>query len=401
MSSISEEYLGAVIRKIAAVNHILHWSYDQVKFENIAQNYFGVLIPIVLSGKRRGKDVKYSLVLKLAPTNEQYRVSGAVTVMFVREVYMYSVVLRKYGEIQEGLPKTSQYIIPRCYFVHEEYCKEAIALQDMCAAGYKPYTHEMFLDLSHTLLSLKSLAKLHAFSFILKNKNQELYEEIAQTCIPLTEHTNLRYMEIMRDRLDQALKTFDRTLYIPLLFKLRLNCAEFFYAAGHSVQNSCLCHGDIWKENILFKYEGNKVVSACIIDYQTARISSPAYDVMYLIISSTNTKLRNKYLHQLLDIYFRTFEMILKELGLESKEIYSRQMFDKDLKVVSPACVIAANTALWLSNGLQEVGHVRSKNVLNTKEEKAMALDTYKGIVKAIMDDLSRFGYLSLADDNP
>lgn len=255
MSGISEEYLSAVIRKIAAVNHIEDWSYNQVKFQSIAQNYFGIIIPVVLLGKSKGEEIKLKLVLKLAPTNENYRVSGAVTVMFVREIFMYSVVLKKYQEMQKHMPKKSQFIMPQCYFVQELYCKEAIALQDMCEEGYKPYTHEMFLDLDHTLISLKSLAKFHALSFHLKKDNPKLYEDIALSCVPLTDRTNLRYIEIVRDRLDKALKKFERTKYIPLLQKLKQNCAKFFNAAVHSVRNTCVCHGDIWKENILYKYE--------------------------------------------------------------------------------------------------------------------------------------------------
>lgn len=119
---------------------------------------------------------------------------------------------------------------------------------------------------------------------------------------------------------------------------------------------------------------------------------------MYLILSSTNSKLRNRYFNQLLDIYYRTFETALRDFGLDSEEIYSRQMFDSDLTVVSPACLITANTALWLLNGLQEVGVVRSKHVWNTKEEKDIAVAKYKEIIKAMIDDLSSFGLFSLCD---
>lgn len=135
-----------------------------------------------------------------------------------------------------------------------------------------------------------------------------------------------------------------------------------------------------------------------MIDYQTTRICSPAFDTMYLIISSTSTELRQKHLPQLLDTYYQSFDHMLVEGGLESQEVYTRQMFDKDLKTVSLACLITANTAIWLYNGLQEEGHVRSKQVLNTPEERQTAANKYVGIVKGIIDDLSGQGYLSLND---
>ncbi|CAH1636066.1 unnamed protein product [Spodoptera littoralis] len=322
----------------------------------MAQNYFGELIPITLSGTRNGFSVSYNIVLKLAPINEEYRVSGAVTVMFARETYVYSTLLKAYREIQQHLPIQSQYVIPKCYYVHQEYLKEAIALQDMTVEGYRPYVHDMFLDLDHTLISLKSLAKLHSLSFILQNKKPQQFEDIMTICVPLTENTNSRYMDIMKDRLDKALKKFPASEITP----------------------------------------GNKPVSACMIDYQTTRKCSPAFDVMYLILSSTNSELRNKYLQQLMEIYYRTFEIAIKEAGISSQTLYSRQMFDSDMKVVAPACLITANTALWLSNGLQEEGHVRSKHVWSTKEEKDKAVEKYKTIITTMIDDLTNFGYISI-----
>ncbi|CAH0596351.1 unnamed protein product [Chrysodeixis includens] len=398
MSAISEEYLIEILQKVTSNYGLQDWSYNQVKFESIAQNYFGIILPIVLTGRHEEKEVKIQLVLKLAPTDERYRVSGAVTFMFAREIFVYSVILKKFEEIQRQFSLDLQYIIPQCYYIQPEYTKEGIAMQDMCSEGYRPYTHEIFLDLDHITISLKSLAKLHALSFIVKRKDTELYSEISKVCIPLTEQTNARFMTIMKDRLDKALIKFQNTEYIPLLKKLRQDCADFFKKANDSVESTCICHADIWKENIVFKYENKKPVSACIIDYQTTRICSPAFDTMYLIISSTSTELRQKHLPQLLDTYYQTFDQILVAGGLESQSVYTRQMLDKDLKTVSPACLITANTAMWLYNGLQEEGHVRSKQILNTPEERLRAANKYIGIVKGIIDDFSSHGYLSLND---
>ncbi|CAH0677863.1 unnamed protein product [Spodoptera exigua] len=396
MSLVSEDYLSGVVRRTALLCKLNNWSFVQEKFVNKAQNYFGELIPITLSGTRDGELVSYNIVLKLAPINEQYRVSGAVTVMFARETYVYSNLLKAYREILQRLPVRSQYIIPKCYYVQQEYCKEFIALQDMTVEGYRPYTHEMFLDLDHTLVSLKSLAKLHSLSFILQHEKPQQYEDIMTICVPLTESTNSRYMDIVKDRLDKAMKKFPASNITPLLQKLRKNCAKYFKAAVYSVGNTCICHGDVWKENIMYKYEDNKPVSACLIDYQTTRKCSPAFDVMYLILSSTNSELRNKYLQQLLEIYYRTLEITLKDGGIDSQTVYSRQMFISDMKTVAPACFITANTALWLSNGLQEEGHVRSKHVWTTKDEKEKAVEKYKTIVSSMIDDLTTFGYISV-----
>lgn len=392
MTEITDGVLKEILSNVAVANNLSEWYYVRKHFETIGQNYFGIIIPVVLNGINR-KMKSFNLVLKLAPTDPRYRISDAVTFLFSREVYMYDVVLKKYEEIQFDFLHESQYIIPKCYFVSKEYCKEIIVMQDMCADDYKPYTYQMFLDVEHISISLKSLAKLHALSFVLKHQDSILYDEITKVCEPLTESTNKRYIDIMSDRLSRALEKFENTDYVPMFIYLKQNISKLFDVALSGTTETCICHGDIWKENILFKYKDNVPISACLIDYQTSRISSPAFDTLYLIISSTNRQLRENHFHSLLDLYYQMFEKILTESGLSAKNAYSREMFEKDLRIVWPACLIVANTALWLSSGLQEQGHVKSKHILKTQEEKDEAVIQYKMIIKAIIDDLSTFGY--------
>jgi hypothetical protein len=138
-----------------------------------------------------------------------------------------------------------------------------------------------------------------------------------------------------------------------------------------------------------------KPTVACIIDYQVARFCSPAFDALYMIITNTDAQLRNKHYLELLDVYYNKFHEVLCSAGLDSQKIYSRQAFDSDLKIVGPASFIVANTALWLSNGLQEEGIVRSKKVCTTPEEKAAAVNKYTTIIRDIIEDISEYGYIS------
>ncbi|XP_013166087.1 PREDICTED: uncharacterized protein LOC106116700 isoform X2 [Papilio xuthus] len=346
---ISSNYIETVVNDVAVACYLKEWSYIEESLDAKAQNYFGVLIPISLEGKINNENVSLKLMLKLAPTDDRYRVSGAVTAMFAREIFVYSKVFSKYQDLQKCLQ--SQYIIPKCYYVCKDYCKEALAIQNMCESGYLPFIHSMFLDVDHLIVSLKSLAKFHALSFVMEFKETELFAE-----------------------------------------HLKQNCTKYIEDVYSSSERNCLCHGDIWKENILYKYEDNKPVSACLIDFQTARISSPAFDVLYLITSSANSKLRQKHFVSLIEIYYSTLLEFFKDANFEN--VYSHRQLEKDLKTVGPACFIVANTALWLSSGLQQEGHVRSKKILQSEFEIAMAVDNYKAIIKGILDDFIGYGYL-------
>lgn len=262
MSNISEEYLNDVMNSVATALEIKQWSFSKASFKNVAQNYFGVLIPTILRGKISEENITFSIVLKLAPTDERYRVSGAVTVMFAREIFVYSELLNKYQEIQKNYPLSCRYVIPKCYYVNLDYCKEVIAMQNMCEEGFKPYVNSMFLDLPHITIALKSLAKFHALSFILEERASEVFEEAKKCCIPLTEKSNKRYLNILTDRLIKALEKFENTPYIALLETLKQKCVQFIEMAVNSVRNVCLCHGDMWKENLLFQYEVIIIIKA-------------------------------------------------------------------------------------------------------------------------------------------
>ncbi|CAK1593925.1 unnamed protein product [Parnassius mnemosyne] len=393
---ISKEYVTSIVNNVALACNLKDWCYLEGKLDNTAQNYFGVLIPVVIEGEDMNGIIQLKLVLKLAPTDDRYRISGAVTTMFAREIFVYSEVFRIFEDYQQHLEADSQYIKPKCYYVCQDYCKEVIAMQNMCEIGYKPFVHSLFLDIDHTIVSLKSLAKFHALSFILIYKEDGIYEHVKKICLPLSEKTNKRYMDILLDRLDKAICKFENSDYVPLLKNLKQNCRTYIEAAYLSSEKNCLCHGDIWKENILFKYKDNLPVSACLIDYQTVRLCSPAFDVLYLITSSTSSELRKEYYSALLDIYYKTLLEFLYKAKFDGLITYSNSQFHSDLKLVAPACLIVANTALWLWNGLQEEGHVRSKHIWHTESEKAKAVDQYKAVIKGIIDDFQVYGYLAV-----
>ncbi|CAG4959806.1 unnamed protein product [Colias eurytheme] len=394
MESINEEYIKNILECVVIDSKIENWKYEKETFVNIAQNYFGVIIPISLVGRNQKGEVVLNLVLKLAPTDERYRVSGAVTIFFAKEIFVYSSVLPKYQDIQNNISGLLGFVVPKCYYINNDYCKEAVVMQNMCAEGYHPFTKDVFLDIEHLLLSVKCLAQFHALSFILREREAALYETAKSTCVPLNRENNKRFMDILKDRLNKGLIKFSNTQYAALFQKLETDCETLAEAMYNSVNETCLCHGDIWKENLLFKYMDGRPISVCMIDYQTTRMSSPAFDVLYLIITGSTSQFRSQHFKQLLDTYFQTLEEILLEANVPNG--YSRQLFEEDLKTVGPACFCIANTAIWLSSGLQQEGHVRSKIVLETEQDKETAVKVYKNRVKDIIDDLNSYGFLNV-----
>lgn len=254
-NNICDEYLNNVLDNIAIKWEFESWNYEKHIFQKIAQNYFGVIIPSILCGKRKGKEISFNLVLKLAPTDERYRVSGAVTHFFLREIFVYSDILPKYKKIQSEINTLSDFIAPECYYLNKDYCNEIIVMQNMCVDGYIPLVNDSFLDIEHLMISIKCLAKFHALSLILRERDTSLFDIAQTTCVPLSRKANERFIIILLDRLKKALEVFSNTQYVPALQRLERDCDTFVEACSKSVNQLVLCHGDIWKENLLFKYE--------------------------------------------------------------------------------------------------------------------------------------------------
>lgn len=260
MGNHCEEYLESIISKVGSTCRLLDISYNVKSFDVIGQNYFGDLIPFELTGLVNDKKVCLHLIMKLAPTDERFRVSGALTLFFAKEIYIYSTLLPAYKKIEQDISSKLNYVSPKCYYVCREYCKEALVIEDMRSIGYKIYT-ERFLDYKHIRISLIELAKFHALSFILKNKDSKVYKELADICVPLDKNTNERFMLILEDRLDKALLKFKETKYELFLQDLRGHYEKYITLVSEPDSATVICHGDIWKENLLFKYEVKRVVS--------------------------------------------------------------------------------------------------------------------------------------------
>lgn len=253
MSVFGDDYIISIVNNVATTWDFTTWSYTMQDFESKAQNYFGVLIPIVMKGESKGTEINVRLVLKLAPTDERFRVSGALAVMFARETFMYSVVLSKYHRLHQEFLLT-KYIAPKCYYVRKDPGKEAIVMQDMCFEGYEPFISNMFIDYDHMTVALVSLAQFHAYSFIMKERNKKTYDEAVTVCKAVTRETHKRFMQVLQDRLAKALQTFEATEYVPVLRNFKENCETYVEDFAKTVR-TCICHGDLWKENLLFKYK--------------------------------------------------------------------------------------------------------------------------------------------------
>lgn len=69
---------------------------------------------------------------------------------------------------------------------------------------------------------------------------------------------------------------------------------------------SIICHGDFWINNILFKYQDEKIQHVLLRDFQVVRYSSLATDLLYFLYTSLVPGLMRDFSDDLIKIYHKS-----------------------------------------------------------------------------------------------
>lgn len=189
---------------------------------------------------------------------------------FNKEMVLYTTVF------PEMLDSYEKYI-PECFLGTEN---GMLVLEDMVHSGYTMANKDTPFDLKHCEVLMKTLAKFHARSFIFKQQHKKtLYDKFSH-CM---QETLWSQQGTAKPMLDAAMKGIvsmidllpelnddQRSSFQKKIVKL---CAEHPTKLLPSIKyKNVLCHGDLWTNNLLFKYNANKEpVKCCMIDFQLVR----------------------------------------------------------------------------------------------------------------------------------
>lgn len=181
-----------------------------------------------------------------------------------KEMFVYGVLMPEYHKI---FNENRYQIAPSVYYVDREY--SAIILEDLSLKAFTIADKSKGLDEKHCVLTIQKLAKLHAASMVLNekeptifkpfgvgmiNRNIKLLHEYFQSCI-----------DIAADEIRQW-KGYEK--YEMKLRNLKSNliekaCSVFDF--NEEKDTFVFLHGDLWTTNIMFKYEEGTPVDATLV----------------------------------------------------------------------------------------------------------------------------------------
>lgn len=81
----------------------------------------------------------------------------------------------------------------------------------------------------------------------------------------------------------------------------------------------CLCHSDLWSNNIMLNESFPMKNKALLIDFQMVHAGSPVLDLCYSLFSSSDISMREKEFDYLLQYYHEQLSTILQKLGYKNE----------------------------------------------------------------------------------
>ncbi|KAG7211764.1 hypothetical protein KM043_011009 [Ampulex compressa] len=252
---------------------------------------------------------------------------------FKKEVALYTTF---FPEVLDGLDKRC---IPECFLGLED---DVIVLEDMAHSGYVMTDKFKPFDFEHCKVLMRTLAKFHAKSIIFeelykKNLQEKFSHCMQETLWPLKEGRSkpmfeaavkgvVSMIELIPELNEEQRESFRKKI-------VELSADHAYKLTPSSKHKNVLCHGDLWANNILFKYDADeKPVECCLIDFQLARYNPPAHDVLCFLQFTTTRELRREHSESLFEIYHDSMAAALKEASLSISTVFPWEEFIESIE---------------------------------------------------------------------
>ncbi|KAE8743048.1 EcKinase 8 [Frankliniella occidentalis] len=273
-----------------------------------------------------GKGEVRRLIVKAMPTGAAENAMVEACGVFAKETLMLKETLPQLErQLAAGLshrPAEHLQIGPQ---VIAACSNGALLMEDLAARGYTNVPRRDGLDLPHSLLTVRLLARMHAASVVVHGRGGRhardleayghgwagpemrplfdgLYVTTLQTLATVA-RTWPRLGEKVAARLERAVSTHPQRALDAMLVR----DGDF----------AVLCHGDAWSNNIMFAYDEHtaQVRSALLVDFQLVAWTSPAIDLHYFLTLGAAPRVRQLHSARLVRAYHAELAACLGALG--------------------------------------------------------------------------------------
>ncbi|VVC43031.1 Protein of unknown function DUF227,CHK kinase-like,Protein kinase-like domain [Cinara cedri] len=267
---------------------------------------------------------------------------------FHNEILFYERIMPFFRTcaLTHHVPTLSRYIYGRNNYDTNFAFKDMVVLENACLRGYVLSEQRLHLNLEHTIVALKTLAKFHSLSYRAKHKDPERFAKI----IADVQETHLRndgdwfmcggghsvskLLSAALNRLAQRRGVDDddsRTCHFREKFMNDMNGTLNRVMKPHEPL-AILCHGDFNRNNLLFRYDDDgRPVDALPFDLATVRYGSPALDLSFFLYMNTDRRIRDERWDELLDTYCASLAAAVSDVA-DVVRVPDRSQLDAEMR---------------------------------------------------------------------
>ncbi|KAG5672061.1 hypothetical protein PVAND_002220 [Polypedilum vanderplanki] len=248
-----------------------------------------------------------------------------------KEMIFYERIIPKLEEILKTIEEDEK-TFPTVMAVYYEL--DLIVLGDLTEKNFLLANRLKGLDMNHIKMTLRCLARMHAASVILHERDEKIFE--IYDCGFYTTKTDafndmfLTCLESFTDEVASWKEWEDYEYYHQKLKTMQ----KYVIKNGRNAFNfdrndfNALNHGDLWTTNIMFQYNScGFPIQALLIDFQYSFYGSAVLDLHYLLYSSLPDKLRLENLEELIQFYYYEIKSFLERLDYDMTKFLSLHSF--------------------------------------------------------------------------
>lgn len=277
--SLLPEYAIPHIFEIAKNNGFTDFTFETKIGTNHGDNFSGLLISVIISGKREidGEliDDRLDLLCKTAPSSLNRRKEFNTDLMFSRESFAYNRLLPTLVEFQKERGKNETFIsFPKCYFAtcNPENNEYLVIMDDLRTKGFKLWPRNKALTIDHCRLVIQELAKFHAVSFALKDQKPEIFDEFKALNDILRKFFKSDSLDKHIDvGFNRAINVLNNDEHKAVLQDIKVQFLTYLEDLLHEDKHKSIGvinHGDCWNNNIIYKYQNDNEVRPNFVNFE-------------------------------------------------------------------------------------------------------------------------------------
>ncbi|XP_014606693.1 PREDICTED: uncharacterized protein LOC106788184 [Polistes canadensis] len=315
-------------------------NYTTTSFLPPGENYGSTILAVDAVIKKEGemKNENLHMIAKMAPPTEFQRRIFKSSYTFKKEAFMYERLIPYYRNLERdfGIDESELIdVIPKFYALrlsldpNIDFDDNAvILLENLQTRGYYTGKRHIGVNLDHSRLAIRELARFHALGIAMKHNKPDEYDIIREgsKCPELEKDGFTEYYIPILKQIEKSPITrvyYDRcaaVLKSDKFFDLWLAEPEGVWAT--------IIHKDFWVNNVMFHSDENgHVDDVKFIDFQNYMYSNPIGELLFFLHSSTDEDVREHYLDELTDLYYDTFISVLAKMNCDVAP-YNRKSFD-------------------------------------------------------------------------